>query len=194
MSSTDRVPKRPAPAVRQWETYVRARLGMKHLTNVHDDNVTRIAALLTLMGPPRSARGDLAFRAFSDLLFATRGSSAQYGQVPGLRDALDALPPDPESLIRVVVAVVTFQQIHGSLSDPKRSRFNTRRVIEVMLQLPDPKTYVENLAERGFDHPGAVFHENTLKRARTTMRGVFGRFEGEEDYWSSIETKINLIE
>jgi hypothetical protein len=113
-------------------------------------------------------------------------------QITHLREALDALPPDAAVLRQVAETMRLWQKITGR--SVKQDRFQADRVIKTMLEVPEPEAYIRHLDAQGLPHFAAMFHPNTLERARKApaLRGVFDARNTE--YWQQLRGQLNVVE
>ena len=56
-----------------------------------------------------------------------------------------------------------------------RQTIRLERILPVMAQVKSPRSYIAQCVKEGFDHPGSIFHENTLAFAQEHFRGVEGK-------------------
>lgn len=180
----------------RWIGYLRA-----HCTRVHVKvaarDLTALADLLTEVGTPDDAAAQDVYRQVTALLLTpvrirtrdARGRPRTQLTIPHLKDAVAKLPPRAGALAHVASALRCWRAVMGR-QDP--GRFNAEQVIEVMLQVPAPEPYVAHLKARGFDFLGAMFHPNTLARARKdgALRGIF---QGSPEYWAATLGQLHVV-
>ncbi len=176
-----RVAKKPRPGVRAWESKLRLARTSNHLRKISDQDIIHFAALLTLIGSPTDADARNDFQLLRAFLW-------QPQRLTRFRRALQKIPPRKEAVQKVAQALRDFGLI-TSVSIT-RGRLQTDQVIEVILQVPDCRAYIEHLHKKGFDHLGGIFHPNTLKHQAKELRGVFSETEA---YWEATEDQLNII-
>jgi len=141
----------------------------------------------TADGPPGSDRGAALWRIAAPLLllpwWKRRGSFAAAVRI--LFQECDG------GLAKVLHAATVWQKTTNRRFED--DLYKTDRVLEVMLQVPDPEPYVRHLKSRGLEHLAAVFHPNTLARAKTEagLRGVFNKTN---EYWNEAKDHITVVE
>jgi len=62
-----------------------------------------------------------------------------------------------------------------------------------MLLVRDAEALVQECVAEGFDHPGAIFHTNTVSAAKRRSRGVQGEL-ADKDVQSAILSKVKTID
>jgi hypothetical protein len=147
-------------------------------TKIKLEDAEDFADLLARVGPPGTAAADAIFNEVASVLLRPVRSSARgqaWSTFPRFREAVALIPPSREKLEHLAATIRAWRQITGRL--PDRDKFNTERVIQTMLQVPEPEAYVKRLAEQGMTPLGVVFHPNTLDGARRDpgLRGIFWR-------------------
>lgn len=182
-----RIPKKPVGSVREWITKLKfRRQGSYGRKAIQDDQVYLLAGLLALCGPPGDREAQIIFRNLSDFLFhMRRPTTARIGE------ALKAIPPDPEKIRRVARALQTWRDITGM--DMTRQKYRAPEVIMVTLEIPDPVPYVRHLKDRGLTALNAVYHPNTLRRAKRELRGLFSGTDGTDGYWDRTRDQLDII-
>lgn len=136
--------------------------------------VEDFADMLSLLGCGTPEANE-TFAAVTSVLLrpvTVRERGKTFTSFPKFRESVDLLL-SREKLLHVAVALRTWRSVTGR--DVGRDRFSPDRVIETMLSVDDPEPYVRQLHGRGLSHLAAVFHPNTLERARKdpALRGVF---------------------
>lgn len=192
----------PAPAVGDatqaaWMGHLR-----RHLTRVHvrvaDATVQELASRLAEVGAPESEEAREVFDQIRVLLLTPtfkrvkgpKGRTTTLTTLPHLKETLKKLPPRRGILIQIAAALRTWRLI--THRDPTADRFRSDRVIETMLQIPSPEAYIKHLNSRGLPHLAAMFHPNTLARAKNeaSLRGLFA---GSNEYWDNSTAQLNIV-
>lgn len=178
-----RKPILPAPPVVEWKQklgYLRSQIQLK----IKDEELTLLCGFMAIVGLP----GEEDSRRF---FYAIKGLLLQQGRESRLPKVLRLLPPDRKKLLRFADVAKAYGDIVGPLSDGK---IQVDRVVKVMLEIPDGRPYIQRLYNTGFYHLGAIFHPNTLERARRDMRGLFSGSEGEDGYWERTSDQLNIVD
>lgn len=178
------------PDVAAWERLVRTRARRAHVTP-RDADVRGFAEVLAQVGKPGDAEAVQVFEAVAAVVMrpvrkTRRGQ--QYTVYPGFREALAKIPRgDPGRVRHVALAIESWRRITGR--DPAAERCRPDVVVETALAVPNPEAYVRHLAARGLDALAAVYHPNTLRRARGELRGMFwdGARGGDDDPLRGVE-------
>jgi hypothetical protein len=168
----DRLPKRPAPSVRQWAQFFASSAKQAHLRINSQRDLIRLAALVAIVGPPTDPVAQ-------EVYWAMRALFLHPKRLPRWGSALDVIPPDRDSLLRLLACVKEFgTQMRSQRTDASltSANFQLDQVIGVMIQVNDPGTFVGHCFANGLNHPGACFHPNTLRRATQLLRGSLGMF------------------
>ena len=109
-------------------------------------------------------------------------------RIPRLPAALEFLSSEPARIWEIIEALNYFSAVTGaSIRDGK---FKPDLIIRTMLLVPDHKIYIDHLFQRGFTSLGGMYHSNTLKRAKTELRGLFG---GSGEYLANPADELNII-
>lgn len=176
----------------------------RHVTRVHvraaKGTLEALAARLSLVGSPDTPEGLEVFEQVRVLLLtpvAQRtarlrrdGNHTVIMTLPHLKAALKALPPTRDAILHVTRALRSYRNI--THRDPTADRFKADRVIETMLQIPAPDQYITHLNERGLPYLAAMFHPNTLDRAKKepALRGLFA---GSNEYWDNTADQLRIV-
>lgn len=174
----------------------------RHLTRVRvrvaEATLVELAGLLAEVGAPESSAGRDVFDQVRSLLLtpmrrtsrSAAGRTVTVVTLPYLKETIAKLPPRTGALTQIAAALRCYRTI--TRRDPTTDRFRPDRVVEVMLQLPTPEPYIRHLLDRGLPHLAAMFHPNTLARAKreTALRGLFA---GTNDYWTDTSQQLNVI-
>lgn len=185
------------PVVGEWVGYLR-----RHLRHVHiqtsEATIAELATRLAEIGPPTVEEAREVFEQVRVLLLtpvSTRrkgrgGRGMTVMTLPYLKDTLDKLPPREGVLKQLAATMRMWRNI--TRRDPTQDKFRPDRVIETMLQVPSPEQYITHLNSRGLYHLAAMFHPNTLERAKkeTALRGTFA---GSSDYWDRTASQLNIV-
>lgn len=178
--------------MREWTRLLTHACRSHHIkvTDARRRPLTRLAALLALVGPVRDAEAEEVYWALV-ALFMNSNRAARWDL------AIDAIPPTAEAVKRVAAAAMVYQQAHGTTgrTSLQGSHFKLDQVTEVMSQISNPKVYVELLKGQGFNLPGAVFHPNTLKQAKKTLRGALSPLgqRSRGDHLEQIKQKVRRV-
>lgn len=187
----------PDGVTRAWIGFLKRYLLRAHIT-LADDTVRLLAERLADVGSPddQDAR-DVFDQVRSVLLRPMRisskrrdGRAVTLHTIPHLKEALNALPPKTGALQKVATAMRCWRAI--TRRDPSGEKFSVQRVVETMLQVPSVEQYITHLNGEGLPNLAAMFHPNTLARAKrdTALRGLFA---GSPEYWSQTEGQLNII-
>lgn len=183
--------------IAEWSGHLR-----RHLTRVRaraaDATIQELSELLAEVGSPDSQEAREVFDQVRVLLLtpmrrtarAANGRTLTFVTLPYLKDTIAKLPPRVGALAKIATALRCWRTI--THRDPTADRFRPDRVVEVMLQLPTPEPYIQHLVSRGLPHLAAMFHPNTLERAKkeTALRGLFA---GTNDYWNETASQLNIV-
>lgn len=175
-----------------WLGFISRHLKHKHCTAPRQD-LEAVAALLVETGPPDDPHALELFEQVKALLLTPMrvraGNGKEYMRLVGLRDALALLAPRSGSLAAVAAIFRCWRNVMGR-QDP--GRFRPDRVIEVMLQVPEPEAYLKHMKARGLEPLGVAFHQNVLARAKKepALRGLFG---GSTDYMKQTADQLNVV-
>jgi len=181
-------------AMSAWLGYIERHLKRVRATTRREDLLT-IAALLAEIGPPDAPAACDVFEQIKVLLLTpvespwARRHRKQPIALPSLQAALALLPPRTGRLAVVAAAMRCWRNVMGR-QDP--GNFKPDKVIEVMLQIPEPEAYLQHLKTKGFELLGVAFHPNVLARAKQepALRGLFG---GSTDYWNRTADQLNVV-
>lgn len=175
----------------------------RHLTRARikaaDAVVQALAERLGEVGGPDDDAAREVFEQVKGLLLRphflrTRGAAGKertISTLPHLKDALTKLPPNTGALQQVAVTLRLWRSITNR--DPHADRFKADQVIDTILKLPpNPEAYIRRLSEKGLPHLAAMFHPNTLERAKhdTALRGLFA---GSSAYWNDTSEALNIV-
>jgi hypothetical protein len=157
---------------------------------VADVTIEKLAVLLAEVGPPGAFESTAVYDQVQLLLLKPSWSRNKIASLPHLKAALELLPPKTGALQRVADTVRAYRNItHRNLNT---DNFHADRVVEVLLQIPTPEPYIRHLNSRGLTHLAAMFHPNTLERAKKdpTLRGLFA---GSNEYWDRTTSQLNIV-
>lgn len=180
------------PPAAAWLGFIVRHLKRKHCTAPRQD-LEAVAALLVETGPPDDPAALELFEQVKSLLLTPMrvraGNGKEYQRLVGLRDALAQLAPRSGSLAAVAAIYRCWRNVMGR-QDP--GHFRPDRVIEVMLQVPEPEAYLKHMKARGLEPLGVAFHPNVLARAKKepALRGLFG---GSTDYMKHTADQLNVV-
>lgn len=182
-------PPHADPCVGAWIGLLKIKLRHTHI-RVADSVIEQLATLLAEVGPPGSFEGSEVFEQVQQLLLKPSWTRNKIASLPHLKAALALLAVTTGSLQRVADTVRAYRSItNRSLV---LDNFHADRVIEIILQIPTPEPYIRHLNSRGLTHFAAMFHPNTLERARKdpTLRGLFA---GSNEYWDRTTSQLNIV-
>lgn len=174
----------------------------RHMAHVHvriaEATLRELANRLAEVGSPDSAEAREVYNQIKSLfLTPLRRTTKKNGKtltivtLPYLTEAVAKLPPNTHALEQIASTLRTWRSI--TQRDPSIDRCRPDLVVEVMLQLPSkPESYIRHLNARGLPNLAAMFHPNTLQRAKkeTSLRGMFA---GTTEYWNDTEDQLNII-
>lgn len=149
-----------------------------------DSDLLYLAALLTIVGPPEDPETVSIFWALKGLLLPAH-------RVNRLGLALRLIPPQKEEILRLAAAVNAYARITGR--SPATDKVRADQVVTALLEIPAPEGYIRHLHNAGLSHMGAMFHPNTLKRAKKELRGIFSGTGGKDGYWERTEAQLRII-
>lgn len=151
--------------------------------------LTRLAALVVFM---EEEEGE---EAGSNLYWALLGLFNSNNRVERWGKALNTIPADTEKLGRLIHCCRAYRKWvsrKGRGPDLNDASFKLDQVVDVMMQIPKPDTYVSIKVSDGFDRVSSIFHPNTLAYARENqMKGMFGY---SEDYDSDYSDQLDKVE
>ncbi len=173
-----RVPKVGSPDVRKWVVTLRRKVKHDRL-KVAEQDIFHLAGLICLLRN-ESDRHDTFWTLHGFLLSKQR--------IPRLRSSLEFLPSEPGELWRVIEALRYFSTVTGA--SVSAGNLKPDLILRTMSQVPNHKTYIDHLFQRGFTSLGGIYHTNTLKRTKTELRGLFG---GSSDYLANPQDNLNII-
>ncbi len=181
--------KRRRPLDKQtegWLVTLNAHLARYHLI-VAAPLRLELAKRLSAVGSNQDAHAVAVYEQIRTLLLTPRLHRRDSGKgggmkIVGLRKALDALPPDAQSLNQIATSMRMWRHITQRSVD-KGERFRADTVIAAMLEVPAPEPYIRHLHGRGLSSLAVMFHPNTLK-ARSKDAALRGVFTGSKDYWA----------
>ncbi len=183
----------------EWVGLLRRHLARTHL-NVPDRHLEALARRLNEVGPVTATEAQDVFAQVCALFLTPsvfRGARRADGRaaksvrgLPHLKGALALIPTTNGALTTLAGIVRIWREV--TRRDPANERFNAERVIETMLQVPNAEAYIRHLHARELSHLAAMFHPNTLERARKdpALRGMFG---GSTEYWQHTAVDLNII-
>lgn len=178
----------------RWMGHLRAHTRRIHV-RVSERDLGVLGTLLDEIGPPGTPEGQEIFRAVRILLLSPVRSQTAGGRsvtrLPRLRSTLDLLSQRPGSLRHVATAFLVWERLSPQ-SGP--GHFKPDQVATVMLALSTAgvEVYVQRVVSGGITALGAVFHPNTLDRAKRTgaIRGIF---RGTETYWNQTRDQLRIV-
>lgn len=194
------VPVAPGSAVDYapaWAGYIRRHLSTVHAT-VKDDDIATLSTLLAEVGAPDDPHAREVWeqvrallltpwaKRFKDRAHHTRTKPT----ISHLGDALAHIPMRTGALTQLAAALKTWRTVTGQTVH--NGRYRSDHVVAVMLQVPDVESYVRRLQSNGLDHLGAVFHPNTLARAKRDT-GLRGTFAGSGSYWEAAKDQLTIV-
>ncbi len=184
------------PITSAWIVVIRMHLSHIH-ARLHDKLIIQMAQRLGEVGMPNSYEGKQVFDEIKFLLLrplresrrSVTGHCRTISTFPHLKDALEKIP-NAQALQQVALAIRAWRNLASS--DPSTQRFRPDRVIDTILQIPEPDPYIRHLKARGLHALAAIFHPNTLERAKKdpALRGLFS---GSSDYWNATASQLNVI-
>lgn len=183
----------PDPTTAAWIGLLQLHLRRARIHQAPTTAIEHLAELLAEVGSPGSAEGCDVFEQSALLLLKptwVRAGNRTIVTLPHLKATLALLPLKSGALLRVANTVRDWRTI--TQRDLTTDNFRTDRVVATMLQLPVAAPYIQHLHSRGLSHLAAVFHPNTLERAKhhPTLRGLFA---GSTEYWEHTESQLNII-
>ena len=178
----------------------------RHLLRIHvrvaEATLIELAARLAEVGNPGEQAAREVFSQVQVLMLnplrSPSGRHSRTGRaltvvtIPYLKEAIAKLPPKTGALTQVAATLRLWR--HLTNRDPRTDRGRPDRIVEVMLQLPtQPESYIRHLMNRGLPNLSAMFHPNTLARAKkeTALRGLFA---GSNDYWTKTKNQLHVEE
>jgi len=177
------LPEDIPPITAAWMGLIR-----RHLTTTHSQlplpDVQLLAERLTLLGSPDNPDVQAVYRQIQTLLltpmYVRRTTGGGTRRITHLRDALEKIPPDAQSLTHLATTMAIYRRVTGRALS--RDKFRRDRVVETMLAIPDPEAYITRLHDQGLSNIAAMFHPNTLEHRKKdpSLRGVF--HDGMDDY------------
>ena len=189
----------PDAAIAAWEGYIRLYLNRVRAQMPGPEDITVLATRLAEVGTPDDPTARNVWEQIQILLLMPRpirrkdslGRTRTTMVVAHLHEALEKVPPATGALQQVAAAFQMWRTVTGR--DPSQDRFRADRVIDVMRQIPDVEPYLRHLHGRGLAHLAAVFHPNTLARAKreSVLRGTFS---GAKDYWDATLNQLTIVE
>jgi hypothetical protein len=163
-----------------------------------EDGRRALAARLAEIGSPEDVAAREVWVEMQQFLLAPWRCSRHNGNgrsyttttLPCVDMALAIVAPGTQGLLRLAGALRTFRTVTGVTS---YGRYHADQVVQAVLEIPDIEAYVRHLKGRGLDSLAAVFHPNTLARARRepALRGVFA---GTGAYWEATKDQLNIVE
>lgn len=156
--------------MRAWVQLFKARLKVDRLTAPIDD-LMRLASYCALIGPPE--HNQAAYFAIVSL-FVKKGRIALWSS------SLQSLHFDAATFKAVVDSAIAYNEVLPGGRGLADQNFRLDAVLPVMAMVNHPQTFIQDCANEQYDHPGAIFHPNTLRHAQQHMRGVEGPLADDE--------------
>lgn len=176
-----------------WLGYVRLhfRRSRVRMADVHLASLARLLA--EQIGAPSESDAVESWELIRESLLAPwvgGHGGKKFRAMPGLKDALALMRTEREGLRRVVEAMTVWRRLAGL--EARLGSTRPDRIVSVILQIPDPETYVRHLVGRGLTTMSAVFSPGTLDRAKkeSALRGMWS---GSSDYWKRTSNQLNVI-
>ena len=159
-----RLAKGPTLLVRTWLQLLRARAKVERLTLPPEDAI-RLSAYCSLLGDP--AVEQKAYWGVVSLFVKAK-------RIPLWSSALQSIPFDTSTFQTIAKSAVAYNEVAPGGRGLATSHFKLDAVLPVMAMVNQPHEYIQDCADEQLDHPGAVFHPNTLRYAQRHMRGLEG--------------------
>lgn len=182
---TDRKAKKPSSPVRSWMKTIHNASRVARMKPA-DHLVARLAAYLTLVGPPEDPEAQRAFWAIKGL-FITQKRLHQWER------ALKKIPAEREAVMQVVEC---YQALAAAAGTRKweTAKFDLVQVVTVMLEIPNVQAYVRDAKHNDFLEPGSLFHPNSLAAARKRLRGALGTLSRDQGaHNSQIRKHVRVV-
>lgn len=128
--------------------------------------ISKLAGLLTLAGPPDSPEGQRAYFALR-ILFLNQRRLGSWDQT------IKCIPLKKEAILHLALCVEEFNRVAGSTA-LATAPIKLDKVVSVMLEVSNPKVYVQEAARNNFLKPSALWHPNSLAAAQKRMKGALG--------------------
>ena len=176
-----------------WIGFIRRHIKHQHCAMPAQDDLDAVAELLIETGPPDDPAAVELFEQIKTLLLTPMRFKTETGRerrrIVGLKESLALLAPRSGSLAAVAAIFRCWRTVMGR-QDP--GHFRADRVIEGMLQVPEPEAYLQYCKTNGLEPLGVAFHPNVLARAKRepALRGMFG---GSGEYWKSTAGQLNIV-
>ena len=178
--------KKAPPQVRDWVRPITAACRRARIT-VRVPSLTRLAALLTLIGAPDDPTACRVYYALR-LLFMNKARISRWDS------ALDIIPAERSALVRIADCVSAYA-VYADVNRLARARFRLDDVVRVMLQIPHPRAYIRAAARSKFLEPRALFHKNSLNVARKRQRGAQGPLHEMTDrHKEQLRKRVKVVE
>ena len=177
-----------------WEGLIRKQFKRHRLRLAAREDIEDFADLLSRLGPPSSPEAAYVWRHLVTVIFKpykSRRTDAVSGKqrivtvLPSFKSIVaQRLPPDPDKLRQVAETIALWCRVTGK--NPTEERFNPDKVIQTILEIPEPVAYVTRLKEvLESANLALMFHPTTLSRARKdpALRGLWwdgAKHEGTE--------------
>lgn len=178
--------------VSRWLAHLRLDLTRSHI-RVAEKTLVSLAGFLARLGPPDEAAAVQVWNDARPVLFAvsyTKRAARTVATVPHLAEVLKYLDVSGQGVARIAEGVRTWREVTGRAIGT--DRFHAVRVVQVMHQVPAVRPYLEHLKKRGLVHFAAVFHPNTLERARKDA-SLRGTFSGANTYWDNTTQDLHIV-
>lgn len=173
------------PAVAAWCKVIRNAVKMLRL-NVSEHLVVRLAAHLALVGSPNDAEAQRVFWALK-ALFLVETRTHQWER------ALAVVPATKEGVQKIALCFQEYANVAGTLKWDS-AKFDLVQVIRVMLEIPDPRAYIQHAARSDFLEPRALFHPSTFAAIKDRLRGSMGTLSRDrEQHQETISQYIKVI-
>lgn len=191
------VPSNVDAGTAAWIGSLRKQFHRMH-AQVAEETIVMLASRLAEVGPPESAAAREVFDQIQGLLLKPLFTRRKHGlrntrttvTIPHLQDALDKLPPNTAALRQIASTMRCWRSV--TQRDTANDKFRSDHVVDTILQIPTPEPYIRHLLARGLPHLAAMFHPNTLARAKKepTLRGVFA---GSATYMERTASQLNIV-
>lgn len=192
--------KHLTPTALVWLGLVRRHLALVRV-HVREADELALAQRLALVGPPEDPQAASVYEHLRALLLTPRlhlkRDARTTRKIPHLHEALEMLPPDAKALAHVAESMRLWRHITGDMQNTKTTtsaRFQPDVVIQTMLQITNPEPYIRALHAKGLSPLGAMFHPNTLARAKQrdpSLRGAFHKDSAA--YWEQTQKQLHVV-
>lgn len=170
--SPNREAKNTQPPVVRWVRHIERGFEAEYMQPPRRGVLQKMAGLIAIVGQPDDDVARQTYHAFISVFANRKRRNKWYKTV-------DLIPADRQRILRITNCVKEYiQQIQKNTDvELTNANFKLDKVVKVMLEIPEAAPYIDWCRDEGIYHPGAIFHKNTLKRAKNELQGVFGYAE-----------------